>query len=849
MKRIFAANVVVGFYLISPISVAGASFLGTHGILEGRILDKETRRPLVAVNVFVMETNYGGATDTEGYYQINNIRAGVYNVRFSMIGYKTVVMRNVTILPDLRTRIDMEMEEAVIELETIEVRAEKPLIQKDLGATAYSIGELKIEKLPISSFREVVLLQPGTTLEGNIRGGKTTEILYMVDGLPVQDVVAGGLGASLPRSAITGMTVTTGGFEAEYGNAMSGVVNVVTKGGTNKTILSGRFERDDWIPEAWNKQQDRAMEAEFTAGGPIVRDRLYYFTANTVTASDTRWWQDFDKFFASPITQEFSGFGKIEGVFSQNIRMALQGLYSAREWRDYEFSWRFNLAGLPPRDRHAYRVAGILTVTLSDQTYFTATGSFYSLRSRIGDGPKESMKLSPFEYDFFLRYITAGTRNWWADTQQRMYTAKGDITHHIERMHLVKLGFEVNQYDIMSDVLKYEPQITYFGKPIPTAPLLSFSNRYNYQPVTASAYIQDKIELVRDGSNISLGLRWDYFDPEAERPLVEFVPIAQDEYRQEVVGTQRSRKKSQWSPRVSAALPFGESSFFFLNLGQYFQIPLFEYLYSGITPAQLHGAARSVLTGNPDLEPERVVAVETGIKQGLSPNVVVSVTYFRKSFKNQIDSKTLIPFDSKSAGDFGFASYVNNSQANASGIEIVLSRERDERLSGSLSYSYMTTEGVSEAAAQGLQYAQWGFPVATRPFPLSWDQRHTIKADAEFHVWERIQANLVLLYNSPRPYTYYPTRDGFTPLDSTKVFVPNNKRMEDVLIVNAKLTRDFVAGEPGDVRFSVFIDIRNVLNRRNVRWIDSSGRIGGELGDPGAYYDPRRIRIGIRADF
>jgi len=835
--------------VLAFVGISAAATAGTHGILEGRIIDKRTREPLVAVNVFIMGTNYGGATDAEGYYQVNNVRAGVYDVRFSIIGYKTVVMKKVTVLPDLRTRIDIEMEETIIEMETIEVLAERPLIQKDLSATSYSIGELKIEKLPISSFQEIVSLQPGTTLEGNVRGGKTNEVLYMVDGLPVQDVVSGGLGATLPRSAITGMTVTTGGFEAEYGNAMSGVVNVITKSGTNDAILAARLERDDWIPERWNKQQDHAMELEITAGGPIVRDKLYYFTANNMILTDTRWWQDFDRFFESPVSREFAGFAKLEAVLPKDVRASLQGFYSIRDWRDYEFSWRFNLSGLPTRSRNAFRVAGTVSQTLSPDLFYSVTGSIYSLLSNVGSGSKEDVSLSPYEYDFFLRYVVGGTRNWWAESQQTVYTGKGDITYHWERMHLMKLGFEVNQYDINSDLVKYEPQTTYFGKPIVTAPLLSYSNRYSYQPVTASVFIQDKIELVRDGSNISLGLRWDFLDPEAERPIVEFIPVTTTEYQQQVTGTQPSRKKHQLSPRISAALPFGVSSFFFLNFGHYFQFPLFDYLFSGVNPSQIRGGTRSVLTGNPDLEPERVVAWEMGFKRELNPNVVASITYFRKSFKNQIDAKTLIPFDSKSAGDYGFASYVNNSEASASGLEFVLSRERDERLSGSISYSYMTTDGVSEAAAQGIQYAQWGFPVANVAFPLSWDQRHTVKADGEFRLIGGIQANVIVLYNSPRPYTYFPTRDGFTPIDSTKAFIPNNRRMENVAIVNIKFSKEFTAGETGEYRFLVFADIRNLLDKKNVRWIDSSGRIGGELGDPGAYYDPRRIRLGFRVEF
>jgi len=73
--------------------------------------------------------------------------------------------------------------------------------------------------------------------------------------------------------------------------------------------------------------------------------------------------------------------------------------------------------------------------------------------------------------------------------------------------------------------------------------------------------------------------------------------------------------------------------------------------------------------------------------------------------------------------------------------------------------------------------------------------------------------------------------------------------MFDVLMINAKLSRRFTFGEEERFGITLYADISNILNRANVRWIDSNGRIGGELGDPGAYYEPRRVRIGIQGDF
>jgi hypothetical protein len=199
---------LVGMMLLALIGVSTSAVAlprGTTGILEGRIIDRQSRDPLGGVNIVILRTRYGAVSDSAGNYRVNNVRAGVYQVRYSILGYKTVLIKDVTILADLRTRIDVELEPTTLQMDAVEIRAQRPLIQKDLGATAYSVGEMKLEKLPISSFTEVLTLQPGTTIEGNIRGGKTTEVVYLVDGLPVQDVIGGGPGSALPRSSIAGV--------------------------------------------------------------------------------------------------------------------------------------------------------------------------------------------------------------------------------------------------------------------------------------------------------------------------------------------------------------------------------------------------------------------------------------------------------------------------------------------------------------------------------------------------------------------------------------------------------------------------------------------------------------------
>jgi hypothetical protein len=97
---------------------------------------------------------------------------------------------------------------------------------------------------------------------------------------------------------------------------------------------------------------------------------------------------------------------------------------------------------------------------------------------------------------------------------------------------------------------------------------------------------------------------------------------------------------------------------------------------------------------------------------------------------------------------------------------------------------------------------------------------------------------------SARPYTYYPSRDGFIPLDSTLVFIPNNKRMNDYRNLDLKVMKTIAFDVGRNGQLTLYVDARNLFNQKNVTWIDASGRIGGELSDPSAYASNRRLRVG-----
>ena len=256
----------------------------------------------------------------------------------------------------------------------------------------------------------------------------------------------------------------------------------------------------------------------------------------------------------------------------------------------------------------------------------------------------------------------------------------------------------------------------------------------------------------------------------------------------------------------------------------------------------------NALTGNPDLEPERTKSYEISIKQSFQYDVVASITYFRKETTNQIDTKTFVPGDSKLAGSYGFAEYVNNPFANASGIELVVSRERGDWVTGEISYTYMNAEGTSGSAEDRFYIAQYGLPPAIRVYPLSWDQRHTFKSLLRVVTPWDMNLTFVTEWHSGRPYTEYPSSTGFERIDGG-LFYQNNARMPSYFTGDVKIEKYFGLDWWSSARMRIYLDVRNVTDARNVAWVDSNGKVGGELSDPSGYYVGRRTNIGVQIEF
>ncbi len=267
--------------LICGVAILNAA---TTGRLAVRVRDNQGK-PIEFVNVVVMkgsERITGGQTNARGTAIIINIPPGSYTVRFSLIGYDTYTFQDVRIRVDQTTNLSPVMGKAGIRLATVVVTAKQDRVGKDRTESSRQIEMERMSDVSVTSVAGIVALQAGVTEIGgelHIRGGRANEVNFTVDGMSVSDPVDGGSALQVDVDAISDMKVMTGGFPAEYGNAQSGVINIVTKDGD--PFYSGKLEynTDHLIGEGRNTDV-----VKFALGGPLwplgtddVRERFTFY--------------------------------------------------------------------------------------------------------------------------------------------------------------------------------------------------------------------------------------------------------------------------------------------------------------------------------------------------------------------------------------------------------------------------------------------------------------------------------------------------------------------------------------------------------------------------------------------
>lgn len=222
---------------------------GTTGKIAGRAIDTSTGEPLIGANVFIntewqageqvrLNNPKGGATDIEGDYYILNLRPGFYDITISTIGYRSETREHVRVDVDKTTQVNFSLQLETLEGQEIFVTAQRSdRIELDQTSTRqlYMIEDIE-EVAGISDVSDIMQLQ-ADVVDNNIRGGREGESLYLINGATIVNPISNRRAFTPMAMGLQQVEVITSGFSAEYGNAQSGVINMVPKEGSDKWIV------------------------------------------------------------------------------------------------------------------------------------------------------------------------------------------------------------------------------------------------------------------------------------------------------------------------------------------------------------------------------------------------------------------------------------------------------------------------------------------------------------------------------------------------------------------------------------------------------------------------------------
>ncbi|MCU0610320.1 MAG: TonB-dependent receptor [Candidatus Eisenbacteria bacterium] len=380
---------------------------GTTGKLMGKVLDTDTGEALPYANVMVRGTQLGAAANETGDYYIINVPVGEYVLIGTMMGYHDLEMQGVWVSADLTTHMDLKMTQKVLETaQVIEVIVERPMVDRGITASTKIVDGDVIESMPVSDFTQVIATQAGVVQTGgqrsggmHVRGGRSTEITFVVDGVNTTDPVTMTRGITIDNNAIAEMTVVAGGFNAEYGEAMSGVVNIVTKEGGEDIHGGLEYYTDDFLGTDYDYGTN---DANFNLGGPIpfLGSRATFFASGATRNTDDRAPSILPK--PNNDRHQKSGAGKLRFALSPTVKLVLSGNASETEthiynhqrargnWMKDQFFQRNGNSQLGATLTHSIGASTFYTVNLARfntyMKYSTQDGAHYTDFQVIGLG-------------------------------------------------------------------------------------------------------------------------------------------------------------------------------------------------------------------------------------------------------------------------------------------------------------------------------------------------------------------------------------------------------------------------------------------------------------------------------
>ncbi len=866
-------------FIIQSLSVflLATIFLGTaysqSGKISGKVIDGNTGEALPFVNVMIEGTTQGAATDLDGNYFIINLPPGTYSVKASAIGYNSITVAGVKVSSGFTANQDFNLQSTALELgEDVVVIAIKPLIRKDVTATTSVVGEDMISQLPVTEISDLLSLQAGVVSSGgdlHFRGGRSGQVAYQVDGVPLTDAYDGSSIISVNANAVQELQVISGAFNAEYGQAMSGIVNIVTKDGSNdftgnvQSYVGDYFSnRSDkfWNIDDINPVAIRNFEGSLS--GPILQDQLFFYI-NGRYRYNTGYLYGQRVFLVTDRAAEVSGSGGNDFIITQNGDSSYVSM-NPREnlYGQGKLTYRF-LPGVKVNfnytlDREEYQDYNHnrkLTPDNNLQRFRNGISNILSLNHAISNSSFYNLNFSYFykEYEQYLFkdiYIDPNTftTNYVNNTALQTppysfevggtdysrfkrstgtYSIKLDwVTQFTQEINL-QFGGEFKRHEIYFKDITLFPTVINGVNTVDIAPITSpQNNEYNHNPIEGAFYVQSKFEAF--DLIFNLGARFDVFspdgvvlsdptDPNINNPLKPSNQ-AKTLAEREQYWYKDASVKYQVSPRIGLAFPITDKGVLHFSYGHFFQLPQYEYLYTNPEFELGVGSGNQGLFGYADLNPQKTVKGEIGIQQQLGDDIAIDVTVFFEDFRDLTGTQSdeIVVF----GGATSYSRYANSDFGFSKGFIVSFEKRFSGGFATSIDYTYSVTKGNASNPADARNALLGGALPETFIAPLNWDQLHTLNLSLAYSVERDYGFSLIGNFYTGQPYT--PQVNKNTNV-TQNAFPRNSESKPSILNLDLRLYKDFIFGS---TTLSIFLKVYNLLD------MDNPTNVYSDSGDP-----------------
>ncbi|MEX1275719.1 MAG: TonB-dependent receptor [Bacteroidota bacterium] len=263
------------FLALIVLTILPAFLIAQDGKLRGKVMDRYTQEALIGANIIIEGTSLGASSDLTGDYIILGVPPGIYTIKVSYIGYATYSISNVRVNSNVTTSQDFQLSPTSIQVEAIEVVADRPLIQRNTTNTVRVTTQESVEFLPFRGLENILALEAGVVQQdGNlyVRGGRAGEVAYFVDGTNVTNPFLNTANVSVIQEAIEEIQLQSGGFTAEYGGANSAIVRTTLRSGGTQLRATIDYQTDDFAKPGSQFLGTSAFgfrNAVVTLGGPV----------------------------------------------------------------------------------------------------------------------------------------------------------------------------------------------------------------------------------------------------------------------------------------------------------------------------------------------------------------------------------------------------------------------------------------------------------------------------------------------------------------------------------------------------------------------------------------------------